>query len=147
MSPNHPAPRFDLRALAHRAMEEAGFEPDVPPAALREAEAQTGEPLTDGTQDLRELLWSSIDNQESRDLDQVEVAEALPEGDIRLRVGIADVDTYAREASAIDRHAAGNTTSVYTGVETFPMLPERLSTDRTSLLEGEDRLAVVADLV
>jgi exoribonuclease-2 len=128
-------------------MEEAGFEPDIPPAALREAEEQTGQPVVDGVQDLRELLWSSIDNEESRDLDQVEVAHALPERDIRLRVGIADVDAYAREASAIDRHAAGNTTSVYTGVETFPMLPERLSTGRTSLLEGEDRLAVVADLV
>ena len=93
------------------------------------------------------LLWSSIDNPESRDLDQLEWAEPLGDGRARLRVAIADVDAQAPAGSAIDRHAAANTTSVYTGIATFPMIPERLSTDLTSLHQGRDRLAVVLDLV
>lgn len=145
-------PFFDLRAAARQAMAEAGFAPEAPQEARREA-AERAEPSEaelgrNGTRDLRALLWSSVDNDTSRDLDQVEVAESLPAGgDIRLRVAIADVDAFVPGGSATDRHAAFNTTSVYTGVKTFPMLPERLSTDLTSLLEGEDRLALVVDLV
>lgn len=145
---------FDLRALARRAMTEAGFEPDMPPEVQQEIRGlrepsprDLARDQADGVQDLRTLLWSSVDNPESRDLDQVEWAERLPNNDIRLRVGIADVDAFVLEGSATDRHAAHNTTSVYTGVETFPILPERLSTDLSSLHEGEDRLAVIADLV
>jgi exoribonuclease-2 len=96
--------------------------------------------------DLRSLLWSSIDNDESLDLDQIEYAERLPNGDIRLMVGIADVDAYVKKDSAIDKHAFANTTSVYTGVETFPMLPEQLSCDITSLKQDEDRAAIVIDM-
>src|SRR3954451_21670664 len=132
-------PMHDLRALARQAMLEAGFAPEVPPAAA--AEVATLDPariMAQATQacDLRGLLWSSIDNADSRDLDQVEFAEHLPSGEIRLLVGIADVDAFVPAGSAIDRQAAANATSVYTGVTTFPMLPERLSTDLTSLIAG-----------
>src|SRR5215218_9286281 len=149
MTHNAP-PARDLRALAHQAMLEAGFAPDVPPAAAAEAAAL--DPVRIAAQaaqarDLRELLWSSIDNADSRDLDQVEVAEQLPSGEIRLLIGIADVDAAVPAGSAIDRHAAANATSVYTGVVTFPMLPERLSTDLTSLVAGADRLAMVVEFV
>lgn len=143
-------PARDLRVIARQAMLEAGFAPDVPPAASAEAAAldqaqivaQAGK-----VRDLRGLLWSSIDNADSRDLDQVEFAEQLPTGEIRLLIGIADVDAFVPAGSVIDRHAATNATSVYTGVVTFPMLPERLSTDLTSLIAGADRLAIVVEFV
>src|SRR5690348_341478 len=145
-----PSPPRDLRAIAHQAMLEAGFVPEIPPAAAAEVAAL--DPARIAAQvvlahDLRGLLWSSIDNADSRDLDQVEFAEHLPSGEIRLLVGIADVDAFVPAGSAIDRQAAANATSVYTGVTTFPMLPERLSTDLTSLIAGADRLAVVIEFV
>ena len=125
-----------------------GFEPDFPPAVERQLEAigsgQATAPAPD-VRDLRTLLWSSIDNDTSRDLDQVEAAERLPNGDIRVRIGIADVDALVPVRSPIDEHAATQTTTVYTGVRIFPMLPEALSTSATSLLEGVDRLAVVIE--
>ena len=127
-------------------MRENGFIPEFPPAVLREAASAddpTDDPLPAGVQDLRALPWSSVDNRESRDLDQVEVAERLGDGTIRVRIGVADVDVLVPLGSAADYHAAANTTSVYAGVAVFPMLPERLSTDLTSLNEGEDRLAIV----
>src|SRR5436305_7523130 len=145
--------RIDLKTRAHQAMLEAGFQPDFPPEAATEIQAlrqKAGSPdkLKLGLQprDLRSLLWSSIDNDSSRDLDQVEYAEKLSDGAVRLLVGIADVDSAVVKGSATDAHAAAETTSVYTGVTTFPMLPEELSTDLTSLREGEDRLAVVIEL-
>jgi exoribonuclease-2 len=97
--------------------------------------------------DLRSLPWSSIDNDTSRDLDQVEVAEKLADSSIKIMVGIADVDAFVRQASPIDRHAARETTTVYTGVRNFPMLPEQLSTGASSLLEGSDNLSVVTEFV
>ena len=140
----------DLRAAARDVMLANGFHPDFPPEVRREV-AQLDEHDADVAaqevrKDLTRLLWSSIDNRESRDLDQVEYATRLPGGAIRLLVGIADVDALVPKGSAIDDHAADNTTSVYTGVVVFPMLPERLSTDLTSLNEGEDRCAIVVEL-
>lgn len=141
----------DLRAIAEHAMAEAGFDPDFDADVRAEVEALETGKIKDGdaagVRDLRSLLWSSIDDTKSRDLDQVEVAEALPGGDTRLLIAIADVDSRVPQGSAIDRHAQQNGVSVYTGVKTFPMLPEELSTDLTSLNPNEDRLAVVTELV
>jgi exoribonuclease-2 len=127
-----------------------GFVPDFPAAVMREV-GSTANPCDAGppanTRDLRLLPWSSVDNRESRDLDQIEVAECLPDGRIRIRIGVADVDALVPLGSHADMHAAANTTSVYTGVAVFPMLPERLSTDLSSLNQGEDRLAVVIEFV
>src|SRR6185503_1852346 len=137
-----------LRVVAADALRENGFEPEFSAAVMREVASlldPSDDPLTSGTRDLRVLPWSSIDNRESRDLDQVEVAESLTDDVIRVRIGIADVETLVHPGSASDTHAATNTTSVYTGVAVFPMLPERLSTNLTSLNEGEDRLAVVME--
>src|SRR3954469_2968938 len=129
----------DLHAIARRAVEAAGFEPDFSAEVKHEVEELKGLDAIDdrGVRDMRELLWSSIDNRESRDLDQVEYAERV-EGGFRVLVGIADVDAYVPAGTAIDRHAAANTVSVYTPAEVFPMLPVELSTDLTSLLEGAD---------
>ncbi len=146
---------YDLRPMAYRAMAEAGFATAPPPPVERELERINEDrppELLDAApestiHDLRGLLWSSIDNPESRDLDQVEFARRESNDAIRLMIGIADVDGFVPQDSATDRHAFQNTTSVYTGVLTFPMLPERLSEDATSLLEGEDHFAVVVDLV
>src|SRR2546421_6612083 len=116
----------DLQALAREAMRENGFEPDFGPDIQRELAALEANPPRvapdERIRDLRALPWSSIDNESSRDLDQVEVAERLPDGAIRLRVAIADVDTLAPIGSALDRHAGVQTTTVYTGVRNFPML-------------------------
>src|SRR6266481_2969990 len=141
---------IDLSAIAQQTMIDAGFVPDVPQAAaeqLRLIDSETQSRSPDTARDLRKLLWSSIDNRQSRDLDQVEYLESLPDGDVRVMVGIADVDALVNVHSAIDSHAAENGTSVYTGIRTFSMLPERLSTDLTSLVEGADRPSVVIDMV
>ncbi len=136
---------FDLLAAAREDMIEEGFEPELPAEAVSEAEALRATPQASaGARDLRDLPWSSIDNDSSRDLDQIEVADRI-NGGIRVRVAIADVDAAVAIGSAIDRYAANETTTVYTGVRTFPMLPERLSTDLTSLGEGADRPAVVIE--
>ena len=130
--------------VARRVLRENGFEPEMPRGL--EATVPAQDP-TAGKRDLRTLAWSSIDNQESRDLDQVEVADRLPDGSIRVLLGIADVDSLVPKGSPIDTFAATNTTSLYTGVHVFPMLPDFLSTDRTSLLDDRDRLAVVTEIV
>jgi exoribonuclease-2 len=139
--------RHNLQAIAHRVMLDRGLEPDFPPAAQAEADhlASPASPPA-GVRDLRQLAWSSIDNDDSRDLDQIEVAEAQPGGAIRVWVAIADVDALVRLGSAIDLHAKANTTSVYTAAQIFPMLPEKLSTGLTSLNPGEDRVAVVMEM-
>jgi exoribonuclease R len=141
-----PSPAQTLRTAAVAAMRQHGFDPEFSPAVLREIRSlddPSDDPLPQDVRDTRAELWSSVDNRESRDLDQIEVAQHLPDDSIRVRIGVADVDALVRLGSAADAHAAANTTSVYTGVAVFPMLPERLSTDLTSLNEGEDRLAVV----
>ena len=143
-----PSPTPTLRSAAAAAMRQNGFLPDFPEAVMREVASiatSFNTRLTTGTADLRRLTWSSVDNRESRDLDQIEVAERLPDDTIRIRIGVADVDTLVPLGSHADMHAAANATSVYTGVAVFPMLPERLSTDLSSLNEGEDRFAVVIE--
>ena len=140
---------FDLAAAARQEMIAEGFDPDFPADVQPELAvlAARPAPVPDGRlKDLRSRLWSSIDNDSSRDLDQIEVAERV-EGGIRVLIGIADVDGDVAAGSAIDGHAASQTTSVYTCIRTFPMLPEQLSTDLTSLNEGVDRLAVVIDFL
>jgi exoribonuclease-2 len=140
---------FDLFAAARQEMIDQGFQPDFPPAVgeqLKILESQRRFPLTVEAPDLRSLLWSSIDNDTSRDLDQAEVAERVS-GGIRIRIAIADVDSDVSIGTPIDEHAEQQTTSVYTGIRTFSMLPERLSTDLTSLNENADRLAIVVDMV
>ena len=139
---------FDLRTRAHQAMLDAGFHPDFPPEVSREIQALNGSgpKISGNVRDLRSLLWSSIDNDSSRDLDQVEYAEKLPDGTTRLLVGIADVDSSVPKGCAIDQHASSETTSVYTGVATFPMLPEALSTDLTSLRDAQERLSIIMEL-
>ena len=148
MNRSSKADRARLSALAHRVMIERGMEPDFGPAVQREL-GQIDGPAgpVDGVRDLRNLLWASIDNDDSRDLDQLTVAEPLARGQVRILVAIADVDAFVREESAIDRHASHNTTSIYTPAVVFSMLPEVLSTGLTSLNEDEDRMAVVADMV
>jgi VacB/RNase II family 3'-5' exoribonuclease len=135
---------FDLVTAVRRALVANGFVPE-PPADLERTIPR--DPDTGDVEDLTHLPWSSIDNAESRDLDQVEYAEARRDGGTRVLIGIADVDAFAPKDSAVDRFARANTTSVYAGVHVFPMLPEVLSTQRTSLLEGGERLAVVTELV
>ncbi|MDB6019364.1 MAG: Exoribonuclease [Pedosphaera sp.] len=142
-------PPIDLEARARQAMIQAGFQPDFPADITRELPtapiALTASP-TKPVRDFRSLLWSSIDNKESRDLDQIEYVERLPDGGLRLLIGIADVDAQVPKGSVIDLHAALNSTTVYTGVAIFPMLPLQLSTDATSLLNDCDRSAMVIEL-
>jgi len=139
--------RQELERIADRAMRERGFEPDFPREVTAEVARLQGAASDPALRDLRQLSWCSIDNDDSRDLDQLSVAERPKNGLTRIWVAIADVDALVPKGSAIDRRAAQNTTSVYTPAKIYPMLPERLSTDLTSLGQDEDRLAVVAGLV
>jgi exoribonuclease II len=137
----------ELKRLASDAMRAHGLAPDLPPAAVAQAEAATlATESGPEIRDLRGLLWSSIDNDDSLDLDQIEVAESVAGGQCKLRVGIADVDSVVKAGTAVDQHARINTTSVYTAAEIFPMLPERLSTNLTSLGQDQDRLCVVIEM-
>jgi ribonuclease R len=139
--------RSVLERIARRVMQERGLLPDFTAAALAELDAlrspAPADPAASDVRDLRHLLWASIDNDSSRDLDQLTVAASLPGGSVQILVAIADVDALVKKATAIDAHAAANTTSVYTAAEVFPMLPEKLSTGLTSLNPEEDRLALV----
>src|SRR5690242_20046483 len=141
--------RSRLRAIAVRVMRERGLDPDFPPAVRAQIAAIVGPPAVaeEPTRDLRNLLWCSIDNDDSRDLDQLTVAEALPGGAVKIRVAVADVDALVKQGAALDAQAQHNTTSVYTAAQIFPMLPTRLSTDLTSLNEHGDRLALVVEIV
>jgi exoribonuclease-2 len=140
-----PQNGFDLGAAARREMISEGFHPDIPAAAIGQLDSISGRP-DPGLKDLTGLLWSSIDNDESRDLDQIEWAERI-DGGIRVLVGIADVDSAVKKNTPIDQYASFETTTVYANVRTFPMLPERLSTDLTSLNEDGERAAIVIEFV
>ena len=148
---NQSSFEVDLRTLAEQVVRARGFDPQFPPAVQQQvAQIEAHPPVVapDGkVRDLRSLLWSSIDNDDSKDLDQIEYAEDLTNGRTRLLVGIADVEVFAARNSPIDAHAARETTTVYTGVRVFPMLPEQLSTGLSSLLEGADKLSVVTEFV
>lgn len=140
--------RATLAVIARKAMIQRGLEAEFPAAALQELSGiRSAAAAGVGVRDLRDLVWASIDNDDSRDLDQLTVAESLADGRVRIFVAIADVDALVKKGSALDDHAARNTTSVYTPAVIFPMLPERLSTDLTSLNQDQDRAAVVADMV
>lgn len=130
-------------------MMERGFVTDFSPQELAELDGIHGPATrTEGSaRDLRNLLWCSIDNNESRDLDQLAVAEAMSDGAVKVLVAIADVDAIVKKGMALDDHARKNTTSIYTVAETFPMLPEKISTDFTSLNSESDRLAIVVEMV
>jgi exoribonuclease-2 len=147
MSQSGPNHRTDLHLLARRAMLERGFAPDFAPPVLAEVSALAGRHGPDGTaKDLTDLPWFSIDNDDSRDLDQISASTRLPDGSIRVLVGIADVDLLVPDGSATDGHARTNTTSIYTAGGTFTMLPEALSFDLTSLNEDAEREAVVVEM-
>ena len=140
--------RAILQSIAQRAMLARGLLPDFSAGAIAELgriqapAAMNGEPV----RDLRELLWASIDNDDSRDLDQLTVAETMPGDKVKVLVAVADVDALVKNGSAIDEHARHNTTSVYTAAKIFPLLPDRLSTDLTSLNSDEDRLSIVIEM-
>ncbi|MBI5074395.1 MAG: RNB domain-containing ribonuclease [Nitrospirae bacterium] len=138
-----------LQQIAHRVMLERGLLPEFSLEAIAQLNTiQSPAMVTDGeVRDLRNVLWVSIDNDDSRDLDQLTAGEVLPDGTTRILVAVADVDALVKSGSAIDGHARYNTTSVYTAAQIFPMLPERLSTDLTSLNLNEDRLAIIIDMV
>lgn len=151
MNANNKHDRSLLQSIARRAMLERGLLPDFSKEALAELarlQIQTGTVNgSRGIRDLRNLPWASIDNDDSRDLDQLTVAEALSNGRIKIRVAIADVDSFVKKDSALDEHARHNTTSVYTAAQIFPMLPEKISTDLTSLNFNQDRLSIVIEMV
>jgi VacB/RNase II family 3'-5' exoribonuclease len=150
MNANVTQHRALLQDIAHRAMLERGLLPDFSTEVLAELsklQPAVAARTDESVRDLTNLLWASIDNDDSRDLDQLTVAEALPGDKIKLLVAIADVDSLVKNGSAIDEHARHNTTSVYTAAMIFPMLPEKLSTDLTSLNVNEDRLAIVIEMV
>jgi ribonuclease R len=136
-----------LQEIAREAMRDRGFEPDFSDAAEAQVAALAGPAAPDGRRDLRDLIWCSIDNDDSRDLDQLSVGRGNSSGDVTVLVAVADVDALVRRDTPVDQHAAHNTTSVYTGAQIFPMLPERLSTNLTSLNEDEDRNAIVVEYV
>ena len=169
----------DLREVARQAMIDGGFDPNPDPAVHAELanvgkHPDTGAPL----RDLRNLLWSSVDNDDTRDLDQIEFAEEVSGGtaaaggvspganrvlgteggvatavdrgetlEWRLYIAVSDVDSEAPKGSAIDAHAAAQTTTVYTGATIFSMIPPELSAGATSLFEGADRKAVVVAMI
>ena len=149
MHSNQPA-HFNLVAAAHALMIQNGFQPDFPAGTETEIEQIKAQPPaqpSDGVVDLRNLLWSSIDNDTSKDLDQIEWAEQLPSGQIRVLIGVADVDARVHLGTVIDKHAQFETTSVYTGVAIYPMLPTELSEGITSLNENQDRAAIVTEFL
>lgn len=148
MNRNSGQHRDDLKAIARRAMIDHGLLPDFSREVIAEVgriQKSAGQ-NNSGVRDLRGLLWASIDNDDSLDLDQISVSEPLSDGAVKILVAVADVDAAVKKGSAIDDYSRHNTTSVYTAARIFSMLPEKLSTDLTSLNEGEDRLAIVIEM-
>lgn len=137
----------DLAQLANQVMKERGLKPDFSAQEIQQLEL-INQPAsaTAETVDLRSLLWCSIDNDDSRDLDQLTYAEKDKESYL-FWIAVADVSSLVKKNTPIDRHAQINTTSVYTPAKIFPMLPEKLSTDLTSLNENEDRMAMVVKIL
>jgi len=148
MNANNGKHRSILQDIAHRVMLERGLLPDFSPEALAELDRIQAPAQEAGAsiRDLRNLPWASIDNDDSRDLDQLTVAAPAANGSVKVLVAVADVDALVKSGSALDEHARHNTTSVYTSAEIFPMLPEKLSTDLTSLNDHADRLSVVIEM-
>jgi VacB/RNase II family 3'-5' exoribonuclease len=142
------SPQDGLLQIARRDMLARSLEPDFPPAALAQLQGIVAAAVTtdSAVRDLSGLLWCSIDNEDSRDLDQLSVAEPLAGGAVRILIAVADVDATVAAGSPLDAHAGVNTTSVYTAAAVFPMLPERLSTDLTSLAAQQRRLSLVIDM-
>jgi len=138
------SPRAFLQRIAQQAMRDRGFEPDFSAAARAQVARLPDAPPRDHRRDLRDLAWCSIDNDDSRDLDQLSVAKRASSS-VTILVAVADVDAFVAKDSPADAHAAHNTTTVYTGAQIFPMLPERLSTDLTSLNPDTDRAAIVVE--
>ena len=138
----------ELRNIARSAMVERGLLADFSGAAMAQVESIAAAARESGPaiRDLRGLLWASIDNDDSRDLDQLSVAEPHGNGSVKIFVAVADVDSLVKIGSPVDEHAAANTTSVYTAAQIFPMLPEKLSTDLTSLAQDQDRLSIVVEM-
>jgi exoribonuclease-2 len=149
LAKNNQQHREILQSIAHRVMIERGFLPDFSAEELAELDKIQESAVMDGkaTQDLRDLLWASIDNDDSLDLNQLTVAETMPGRKVKILVAVADVDALVRNSSAINEHAQHNTTSIYTAAEIFPMLPEKLSTNLTSLNFDQDRLSIVVEMV
>ena len=147
LDPKDQSHREILKRIARRSLIDKGFEPEFNGAVQAEIAAVASYPQNpENLTDLRNLLWCSIDNDDSRDLDQLTVAEELPNGGTKVYVAIADVDSVVKYNTALDAHAHKNTTSIYTPGTVFPMLPERLSTDLTSLNYNEERAAIVVEM-
>lgn len=148
MNNREPKHRAILQNIAHQAMVERGLLPDFSRAVFDQLEhiKEPAQVNDHSIPDLRELIWCSIDNDDSGDLDQLSVAEAVDDQTVKILVAVADVDALVKIDTAIDGHAAHNTTSVYTAAEIFPMLPEKLSTNLTSLNPHEDRVAIVIEM-
>lgn len=149
MKANNHNHRAILKKIARQAMLERGLLPDFSSAAMAELkQLRLSTPSADGSvQDKCSLIWASLDNDDSRDLDQLTFAEGLPDGRIKILVAIADVDAFVRNDSELDKHARHNTSSVYTAAEIFPMLPEEVSTDITSLNFEQARLAIIVEML
>jgi VacB/RNase II family 3'-5' exoribonuclease len=147
MNSNQKQDRFILQDIAHKAMLERGLLPDFSDAVLAEVNRLHGSIVESANiRDMRDFPWCSIDNDESRDLDQLTVAESLPADSVKILVAVADVDSLVKDGCAINEHARHNTTSVYTAAKIFPMLPEKISTDMTSLNFNQERLAIVIEM-
>jgi exoribonuclease-2 len=148
MSNKEEMHRSMLQRIARKAMLEKGLMPDFSPQAIAELNGINGAvtKIEGEAKDLRTLLWCSIDNDDSLDLDQLTVAIPNPGNSVTILVAIADVDAIVKKGSAIDDHAKNNTTSIYTAAQIFPMLPEKLSTEITSLNFESDRLAVIVEM-
>ncbi|HET9742834.1 MAG TPA: RNB domain-containing ribonuclease [Terriglobales bacterium] len=148
---NQSSSSIDLHSIARQVIRERGFNPQFSPEAQQQLARITSHPVaaspSGDIRDLRHLLWSSIDNDDSRDLDQIEYAESISSSETKILVGIADVDACVSKVTPLDAHAARETTTLYTGIEVFPMLPVELSTGLTSLNENADRLSIVVEFI